>query len=1050
MIYLFDKDERLIKVVRKTAIKTALQKYALATERYVSDRLTVEMKALNDDELERVEFMAIQTIEDTHTFHYFYVAQKYSEGNLTTLVGVQSGIEELRKTPVFDKRPQNVLASDVVSTLLAGTNWRARFVADTTPHTTNFYYVSVFDALKKVCEIWDLEMQFFVEMNGNGIGARYIDFKKKIGEAVGKRVVYGHNALQILQEVERTNIFTALVGRGKGVQVSSADIDQEADGYGRKITFEDVVWAKSAGKPVDKPKGQRYIELPTMTALYGIRNTDGTMKPKIGFVDFSEEENPEVLIDRTYQKLVEVARPQLSLKTSTVYLKGVKIGDTIRIVRHDKKLDYDTRIFEITFNRLNNQSSDIKLGDRVSGNDSVKVDTMSQTSTKDVVHSEIEKLISKLPDFLPSADGFNTNYYSTEDPTVKYEGKVLVNDIWYKPDPEHEGHTILLRWTGEAWEEVVRTYDVEGLKNRIESEFADVTRQMQESEQAQNAEISSALSKAGVASDLASEAKQISARATQSIANLSTQFQSTNSQLSQQAKDLFAQAQKQTDLTKRVETVETTANGTKTTVTELSKTVDGHTGQIGSVSRRTKTVEDELSGLTTRFENLSVTAMSTQQKLADYHQSATENYANLTQRLQTTDGKLTEAQTLINQTSQQLTTKANQSSLDTLTGRVSNAETKITQTADSLRQELIRFNGAITQFNRAEETVTSHTQTIGAVGSAGTILDNISKVTQTANLLQSEVLNAQTGLKTQVSQLAGSWAVRNLTSAGTVLNQINLLANGTNKIDGRLTHITGQTLIDSGVIKSAMIAKGQIGTAHIGTIDAAIANIINLNANNITAGSMTGNRIRGGLLSSLNGATQFDLNTGQLNLMQDTASIRRLSSRSASQFLRFEDNGLTTVPGKGIAAAKTILGSNYRGNEGTADGFAGIEIFSGHYENLSRLVGDRVEIRANQSGKGIDTGNWVFDFRNTNDSYFYPQKGNGNHRNMFLGHPQSRITTVYAMDYNLGNNAISIYEYLKSLGLCMRHILNGGFTQNVINAIRGERDRTLYKIGGGV
>ena len=160
MIYLFDKDERLIKIIRKPAIKTALQKYSLTKERYVSDRLTVEMKALNDDELEKVEYMAIQTMEDAHKFHYFYVAQKSSE-NLATLIGVQSGIEELRKSPVFDKRPQNAFAREVINDLLSGTNWQARFVGETTPHSTNFYYISVFDALKKVCEVWDLEMQFF-------------------------------------------------------------------------------------------------------------------------------------------------------------------------------------------------------------------------------------------------------------------------------------------------------------------------------------------------------------------------------------------------------------------------------------------------------------------------------------------------------------------------------------------------------------------------------------------------------------------------------------------------------------------------------------------------------------------------------------------------------------------------------------------------------------------------------------------------------------------------------------------------------------------------
>jgi hypothetical protein len=148
VIYLFDKDEKLIKIVRKSAVKTALQKYALTTERYVSDRLTAELKGLNADELEQIEYMAIQTMEDAHTFHYFYVAQKSSD-ELTALIGVQSGIEELRKSPVYDKRPQNALARDVITDLLAGTNWQARFVGETTAHSTNFYYTSTFRCTQK-------------------------------------------------------------------------------------------------------------------------------------------------------------------------------------------------------------------------------------------------------------------------------------------------------------------------------------------------------------------------------------------------------------------------------------------------------------------------------------------------------------------------------------------------------------------------------------------------------------------------------------------------------------------------------------------------------------------------------------------------------------------------------------------------------------------------------------------------------------------------------------------------------------------------------------
>ena len=531
MIYLFDNEERLLKVVRRNAIKSALQKYALTTDNYVSDRLTVEMKALNDDEFEKVEYMAIQSMENTHLFHYFYIAQKSTKGEISTFTGVQSGIEELRKTPVFDKRPKNTPAKPVINELLQGTNWQARFIADTTNHSTNFYYTSVFDALKKLCKVWGLEMQFFVEMNSNGIGARYIDFKKKIGEAVGKRVVYGHNALEILKEVERTNVFTALIGRGKGEQVSSAEESGKGgDGYGRKITFEDVVWSKAKGDPLDKPKGQKYLEIPEMTRTYGIKNSDGSMRPKIGFTEFSEEEDPNELIKLTYQTLINSARPQLTLKTSSVYLRGVKIGDTIRVIRHDKKLDYDTRIFEITFNRLNDQSSDIKLGDQIGESSSSKVQAVADKAVEEFINNEFNSFIENLPDFIKTADGFNTNWYGAEDPTKKYPKKVMINDIWYKPDPEHEGHKIMLRWTGEVWEEILRTYNEVSLREKIDQKFNELKQAMDQQSAKTEQQINDALNKSGLGK-LADDAKKIAEQAKGELETIKQQNQTAQNEL---------------------------------------------------------------------------------------------------------------------------------------------------------------------------------------------------------------------------------------------------------------------------------------------------------------------------------------------------------------------------------------------------------------------------------------------------------------------------------------------------------------------------------------
>ena len=78
--------------------------------------------------------------------------------------------------------------------------------------------------------------------------------------------------------------------------------------------------------------------------------------------------------------------------------------------------------------------------------------------------------------------------------------------------------------------------------------------------------------------------------------------------------------------------------------------------------------------------------------------------------------------------------------------------------------------------------------------------------------------DALEAVKTVQSQLAGSWAVQNINSAGDLISGINLGANGHNRFDGKLTHITGETLIDNAVIKSAMVDKLKTANFEAGSV----------------------------------------------------------------------------------------------------------------------------------------------------------------------------------------------------------------------------------------
>ena len=957
MIYLFDEKEKLVKIVNKKAIKTALQTYALTTDNYVSDRLTVEMKALNDDEFEKVEYMAIQSMENSHQYHYFYIAQKKTVSDITTLTGVQSGIEELRKTPVFDKRPNNMRAEAVINDLLKNTNWRARFVAETINRSTNFYYISVFDALKKICKVWGLEMQFFVEMNGNGIGARYIDFKKRIGEATGKRVVYGHNALEILKEIERTNIYTALVGRGKGEQVSSAgESGKSADGYGRKITFENVVWSKVKGDLLDKPLGQRYLEIPEMTRRYGIKNADGTMRAKIGFVDFNEEENPNELIKLTYQALVNASRPQLTLKTSSVYLKGVKIGDTIRVVRHDKKLDYDTRVFEITFNRLNNQSSDIKLGDQISESANSKIQSVADKAVEDFINNEFNSLVKNLPDFVKSADGYNTNWYSVEDPVKKYPKKVLINDIWYKPDPEHEGHTIMQRWTGEAWEEILRTYNEVSSREKIDQKFNELKQATDKATAEANVRSAEALARARAGADLSREAKEIANENVRELNAFRTNVQIEREKLSDKLKrysreettnqviairerlssDYVAKSTYVENAESTKQRFEALTKDNEAKLAEFRQGIDGRLTTLSSqIANKVNEIDfqkvKETSLLYERIlgtseadapDKLSRLVMSSEIFQTEVGKYSTQGGPNMLRNSRADDGLKywTEASNRLGFTSHGFYFNGQKRMFELRPGAVVKSPRFIVKRNADYRLNILGFDnnskylkiyfckrkkGSTADFEEKqliydgkpkwtngpvfdnEKTIKKSFQfNIGDFddgylqfeydrnnpnkwgGLFMTELDfyegTNDRKWQPAPEDSAEPIEA---VRTQMTLLSDSWSIRNLNSAGDVLGQLNLNPDGSIRINEGLLSVGEKTYIKDGVIKKSMIGKAQIGTAHIDEIDASKANLINVTSKNVATEGLTANIIKGGILQSINGATNFDLNQGVFKSM---------------------------------------------------------------------------------------------------------------------------------------------------------------------------------------
>ena len=274
-------------------------------------------------------------------------------------------------------------------------------------------------------------------------------------------------------------------------------------------------------------------------------------------------------------------------------------------------------------------------------------------------------------------------------------------------------------------------------------------------------------------------------------------------------------------------------------------------------------------------------------------------------------------------------------------------------------------------------------------------------------------------ISTQVTQLAGSYAIQNLNSAGDLINGINLGADGVNRISGKLTRITGETIIDNAVIKSAMVDRlktanfeaGSVTATVIGAeavtadkikVDQALFNKLmadeaylrqlfakNAFITSVQAVTLSASKITSGILASINNTTNFNLQTGWIDMNAEAVGIRNLWPNYPIQYLIF---GRGVINGK--SGSYTALMSNSKRDIGMNDGSAGIQIWNAMDNTTAiNLYGDEIAMMYNANdSKGLI-------FNNVNNTI-------GNVDNIYL--------SGYG-NYNLVSLFNNIYENLRLL-----------------------------------
>jgi len=285
-----------------------------------------------------------------------------------------------------------------------------------------------------------------------------------------------------------------------------------------------------------------------------------------------------------------------------------------------------------------------------------------------------------------------------------------------------------------------------------------------------------ALRNAGASSLLAQEAKRISERARADITNLQNSSQNALSQI-----ESFK-----------------TQYGTK--LNEVKSTADGLFTKMGAV-------ETYISKDGQRQESLQRYARNeSARQVSAVREQISRDYVGKSSYQEDVRGLERRFSAMSTQTNNDIATKIAQYK-QTVDGQFASITSQIAGKANQV------------DFQRVKETSQLYERIIGS--NENDISNKVARMAMTNQLFQVEVSKNE-GLKTVQRQLAGSWSVQNINSAGDIISGINLGANGYNRFDGKLTHITGETLIDKAVIKSAMVDKLKTANFEAGSVTSTI------------------------------------------------------------------------------------------------------------------------------------------------------------------------------------------------------------------------------------
>lgn len=250
-----------------------------------------------------------------HQIYEVKQAKTTEPDHYQTIVAEHICISELSDEHKDKSEADNISASTALTRVLQGTLWNVGTVSLNPTSSGDFSRGSVWQMVLQIKDNWNVYIEPRVILASDGTITRYLDIMSTAGTWTGVRLSINKNFLDPSVTYDDSEVVTALYGYG-GTTTPTKTTEEQ-----KEITFADVVWTRTGGHPA-KPKGQTYLEDPDATAAYG-RNG----RPRFGFYQNTDIEDPNILIQKTWESLQAASKPSISIEGTVADLYRLGYAD---------------------------------------------------------------------------------------------------------------------------------------------------------------------------------------------------------------------------------------------------------------------------------------------------------------------------------------------------------------------------------------------------------------------------------------------------------------------------------------------------------------------------------------------------------------------------------------------------------------------------------------------------------------------------------------------------------------------------------------------------